>query len=310
MEIETISKLKTLIQTEAQKLGFSECAFVPVQKLVQFEEVYSNWIANEHHASMSYMERNVEKRINPELLVENAKTVIVFLHRYNGTNELLNSKYKIARYAYGSDYHKVIKDKLFLLAEIIDQYQPNSNVRCFTDSAPVLERAWAYLGGLGWFGKNSCLISQKHGSFFFISEIITSVEFEINNAKLAIDRCGSCSRCIDACPTSAINPNKTINSNKCISFHTIENKGEIPNEIKANIANQIFGCDICQQVCPWNRKAEQADDLQFQITENIKKLANEGINAFSSDEFKQKFKQSPISRAGFEKIQQNIEIGC
>jgi len=299
------SILSDKIQEEAQKLGFLECGFSSVRVLTAHEKKYQQWIENGHNASMDYMTRNTDKRINPGLLVENAQTVISLLYNYYSSEKLEGSPLKVARYAYGQDYHDVIKDKLRLLDQFIRELAGNVNQRCFVDSAPVLERAWAQNSGLGWIGKNSCLISRKHGSFFFIAEIITSlkVDFEESFVK---DYCGSCNKCIDACPTQAITADRTINSNVCISYQTIENRGNIPAELQGKLEYNIFGCDICQDVCPWNRKSSPNSEPLFALKEELKYMKLEDWKDLDEIKYQKLFKGSAVKRTKYFGLKRNV----
>ena len=218
---------------------------------------------------------------------------------------LTGSPLKLAKYAYGKDYHDVVKDKLSLLDQFIKNQSGDVTQRCFVDSAPVMERAWAQNSGLGWIGRNSCLISRKHGSFFFIAEIITSLELEHTHNTVK-DYCGSCQKCIEACPTKAITINRTINSNQCISYHTIENKRDIPSELAGKFENYIFGCDICQDVCPWNRKASIHSDPLFNPKTELQVMNIVDWQTLDEKKFQQLFNGSPIKRTKFSGLKRNI----
>jgi epoxyqueuosine reductase len=291
------------IRNEALRLGFADCGFSKVSELTELTDIYNNWTNNNYHATMTYMERNVEKRLNPALLVENAKTVISLLYNYF-TNEKPGGKYKISRYAYGTDYHDVIKAKLKVLDTFIKTVAGEVNQRYFVDSAPVLERAWAQKSGLGWIGKNTCLISRKHGSFVFIAEIITSLELDYDEPLK--DYCGDCHICIDACPTDAIKNNRLIDSNKCISFQTIENREEIDNTLKGKFNNYVFGCDICQEVCPWNKKAHPHNEPLFHLRDEINQLTKDKWEKMDENEFQRIFRKSAVKRTKFNGLKRNI----
>ena len=295
------------IREEATRLGFLDCGFSKVRYLDEHEPMYMDWLNHGHHATMDYMERNIDKRLDPALLVEGAKTVISLLYNYYTNENLTGSPLKISKYAYGKDYHDVIKDKLRMLEQFIRAQVGEVTQRCFVDSAPVLERAWAQNSGLGWIGRNSCLISRKHGSFFFVAEIITSLELEPTPQKVN-DYCGSCQRCIEACPTQAILPNRTINSNLCISFQTIENIGDISADLKGKFQNNIFGCDICQDVCPWNRKSILHREPLFSLSSSLKNMNEEGWKTLDEDTFRAIFKGSAVKRAKFSGIKRNISF--
>lgn len=295
------------IREEAIRLGFMDCGFSKARSLDEHESRYKDWLNQGHHATMDYMDRNIDKRLDPVLLVDGANTVISLLYNYYTNETLTGSPLKISKYAYGKDYHDVVKDKLRLLDQFIRKHAVEVNQRCFVDSAPVLERAWAQNSGLGWIGKNSCLISRKHGSFFFIAEIITSLELEPTLQKVN-DYCGSCQRCIEACPTQAITSNRTINSNRCISFQTIENKGDISIELKGKFQNNIFGCDICQDVCPWNRKSVSHSEPFFSLSSSLQNLTEEDWQSLDEDTFRKLFKGSAVKRAKFSGIKRNISF--
>jgi epoxyqueuosine reductase len=302
----TTTGLTEYVRNEALRLGFLDCGFARVRHLSEHENFYLEWLRKGNHASMEYMERNIDKRLNPALLVEGARSVVVFLHSYYPEKEL-RTKYKIARYAYGEDYHDVLKDKLRPIADGIAQHVPNVNQRIFTDSAPVLERAWAHEAGLGWFGKNSSLIHRKYGSFFFIAVLITSAEFDYNSPFCG-NYCGNCTACINACPTKAILTNRTINSRRCISYQTIENRGEMPFELKGKFAQNIFGCDICQEVCPWNKRSMIHNEPHFMPSNELSQLTDKALEQMTETAFKQIFRKSAIKRTKFEGLKRNISF--
>ena len=291
------------IRNEALSLGFADCGFSKVRELSEVKPVYNSWINNGYHASMEYMDQNTEKRLNPELLVENAKTVISLLYNYYTTDKL-EGEFRISRYAYGMDYHYVIKDKLKILDSYIKSLAENIQQRYFVDSAPVLERSWAQQSGLGWIGKNTCLISRKFGSFVFIAEIITSLELEYDEALK--DYCGDCRLCIDICPTEAITDKRLIDSNKCISYQTIENKDEIDNRLAGKLENYIFGCDICQDVCPWNKKAHPHNEPLFHLNNELKQMTNENWQQLGKNDFQRIFRKSAVKRTKFKGLKRNI----
>jgi epoxyqueuosine reductase len=294
------------IRAEAHRLGFAECGFAKVRALNEYEPAYARWLHGGYNGTMAYMERNQDKRLDPALLVEGAKTVISLLYNYYTTDHLNQSTYKIARYAYGTDYHEVLKTKLNELEVFIRQRAPSVIQRPFVDSAPVLERAWAQESGLGWIGKNTCLISRRHGSFMFISEIITSLELCYDEPLK--DYCGSCRKCIDACPTQAIVDGRLIDSNKCISFQTIENREEIPDHLSGKIKQYVFGCDICQEVCPWNTKAHPHSEPLFYLRDGIRDMTSEQWENMDEADYQQKFRKSAIKRAKFQGIKRNVNF--
>ena len=299
--------LKDKIHQEAIRLGFLDCSFSKIRTLDEHESRYMDWLNQGHHASMDYMERNIDKRLNPALLVEGANTVISLLYNYFIKETLNGSPLKIAKYAYGKDYHDVVKDKLELLDQFIRNQVDEVSQRCFVDSAPVLERAWAQNSGLGWIGKNSCLISRKHGSFFFIAEIITTLELEPSQNTVK-DYCASCQKCIESCPTQAITETRTINSNRCISYHTIENKGDIPTDLNGKFDDYIFGCDICQDVCPWNYKSRAHSEPLFNLNHELQMMTLTDWQTLDEAKYKQLFKGSPIKRTKFSGLKRNINV--
>lgn len=301
-----ISNITAFIRDEAFRIGFLDCGFSSVRKLHEHEERYQQWLSNEYHAGMEYMERNIDKRLDPSLLVDGAKTVISLLYNYFSSETLTGSHLKISKYAYGKDYHFVVKDKLAELDSFIRSFYPDVVQRCFVDSAPVLERAWAQNSGLGWIGKNSCLISRRYGSFFFICEIITSLELA-ETTETIHDYCANCTKCIDACPTQAITENRTINSSRCISYQTIENKGELSGEVKGKFGVLIFGCDICQDVCPWNRKSVPHSEPLFHLKDDLKQMTAEDWKNLDESKYQQLFQKSAVKRAKFSGIKRNID---
>lgn len=258
------------------------------------------------HGEMGYMERNFEKRIDPTILVEGAKSVISVLAYYNPGNPNVSViPPKISRYALGTDYHVVVKDMLFKLLELIRTKFGNVSGRAFVDSAPVLERAWAEKAGLGWIGKNGLLINQKLGSYVFIGELIVDLEIEPSN-ELAPNRCRTCTKCIDACPTEAIVAPKVVDARKCISYLTIEKKSNLTEEEKSILNGWCFGCDICQEVCPWNSKRYEAPNERLKIIPKIANLSPEKLISMSESDFTSTFGETSILRTGSLKFKQNI----
>jgi epoxyqueuosine reductase len=296
----------TLIKTEALRLGFDACGIAKAEALEEDRSRLLEWLNASYQADMKYMERNIDKRTDPGKLVDGAKSVIVVLQNYFPDKHNFKSDYKIAKYAYGEDYHIVLKEKLFSLFNFINKEIAPVKGRCFTDSAPVLERAWAVKAGLGWIGKNGNLLTRNFGSFVFIAEIIIDLELEYDTPNLR-DYCGSCNICVEQCPTGAIISPKVIDSNKCISYLTIENKKEIPQEFKGKTQNWIFGCDICQDVCPWNRKNKPGTEQRFIPDMKLTDFENTDWESLNQEEFDTFFLKSPISRAGLSGIKRNIE---
>ncbi|MCH1472891.1 MAG: tRNA epoxyqueuosine(34) reductase QueG, partial [Bacteroidia bacterium] len=259
---------------------------------------------NGYHGKMKWMENHFEKRINPTKLVPDSKSVISLLYNYYPETNFDDQKLKISKYAYGKDYHFVIKSKLKEFMSLIQDEIGQVSGRVYVDSAPVLDRAWAAKSGLGWIGKNSMLITKQKGSFYFIAEIIIDLELTPDNP--TTDHCGSCRACIDACPTDAIIDNKVIDSNKCISYLTIELKDQIPSSFKDKMEGWAFGCDICQDVCPWNRFSTPNKDEQFQSHPKLKELHKNEWTELTEEVFKDVFKKSALKRAGYMKFSNNL----
>ena len=301
-------QLSAFIKQEAASLGFGACGIAPATRLTEDETHLKGWLQKGFHSGMDYMRKHAELRINPELLVENAKSVIVFLYNYSPLEMMgENSPYLISAYAYGRDYHEVIREKLNILIIKLKEKVEEISIRGFVDSAPVLERAWATRAGLGWIGKNSMLISKRNGSYFFISELITDVELEYD-IPMGGNYCGDCSRCIDACPTAAITDLKTVDANKCISYLTIENKGEIPTKYKGKYEKWIFGCDICQQVCPWNRFSTPHNEPALEPPPALMEMQKEDWEQMDNEQYNILFKKSAVKRAKFAGLKRNIEF--
>lgn len=301
-------QLSAYIKQEAASLGFAACGLAPSERLDEDTRRLDDWLQKGFHAGMDYMQKHATLRAKPELLVENAKSVIVFLYNYYPSKMMdTDSSYLVSAYAYGQDYHEVIRKKLNILIAKLKEQIPEISIRGFVDSAPVLERAWATRAGLGWIGKNSMLISRRNGSYFFISELITDVELEYDKP-MGGNYCGDCSRCMDACPTSAITDLKTVDANKCLSYLTIENKGEIPEAFKGKYDKWVFGCDICQQVCPWNRYSTPHNEPAFIPTSGLMELKKEDWEQMDIEHYKILFKKSAVKRAKFAGLKRNIEF--
>ncbi|SHF07035.1 epoxyqueuosine reductase [Mariniphaga anaerophila] len=297
------------IKAKSKELGFLDCAIIPAGFLEEESGHFHSWLDAGMNGEMGYMSRNIEKRLNPQLLVENAKTVIVVLLNYfPKATQNDDSAPVLSKYAYGIDYHFVMKDKLKELLRFIRKEITPCNGRPFVDSAPVLERAWARRGGLGWVGKNSNLISVLYGSFFFIGELILDVELPYDNPKPVADHCGTCTRCIDACPTKAIANNRVIDARKCISYQTIELKGELDKNLKGQFENRVFGCDICQDVCPWNLKSEPNNTSEFTPVPKLLELTHNEWHNMDRPLFNQLFKNSAVKRTGFKGLKRNLEF--
>jgi len=300
--------LSDLIKTKAKALGFYSCGISKATHLPEDAEHLSKWLQDGKHAEMTYMENHFEKRTDPRKLMEGTKSVISVLFNYYPEKQLPDqNNYKISKYAYGTDYHFVLKKKLKDLITFINTEEPGVNARAFVDSAPVLDRAWAAKSGLGWIGKNTCLITKEQGSYFFIGEIITDQELDYDK-KVVPNHCGGCSRCIDACPTNALKE-YTLDSNKCISNWTIEYKGkEIPEKFEGNFRDWIFGCDICQDVCPWNRLSEPHNEPEFKLSDQLLKITKPEWEKLTEERFSEIFKNSPVKRTGYKGLKRNIRF--
>ena len=301
------SEYTAKIKSAADALGFLSCGISQADFLEDEAPRLEQWLNQGHHGSMSYMERHFDKRLDPRLLVPGAKSVVSLLLNYHTDKKQADPKApKISSYAYGKDYHFVIKEKLKELMQIIHREIGEVNGRVFVDSAPVMDKAWAAKSGLGWLGKNTNLISKKVGSFFFIAELIIDLELDYDTP--VTDHCGSCTACIDACPTDALLQPYQIDGSKCISYLTIELKENIPTEFKGQMDNWAFGCDICQTVCPWNRFATPHDEPAFEPQEELLNLTKSEWQEMTSVVFNQVFKNSAVKRTKFEGLKRNIKF--
>ena len=294
------------IKEEAYRLGFEHVGFSKADFLEEEAPRLEQWLANNYHGKMAYMENWFDKRLDPRLLVDDAKTVISLLLNYYPSQQQNTAAPQISKYAYGRDYHFVIKEKLKELLYFIQENVGEVNGRAFVDSAPVLDRAWAKKSGLGWIGKNGNLINPKSGSFYFIAELI--VDLELPTDAPIRDYCGTCTRCIDACPTQAIISPKVVDGSKCISYFTIELKEQIPPSYNGKFDNWAFGCDTCQDVCPWNRFSKSTNEKDFIPDDNRLSWTRSEWEEITEDVFKKVFKDSPISRAGYDKLKNNLKI--
>ncbi|MBP9688871.1 MAG: tRNA epoxyqueuosine(34) reductase QueG [Bacteroidia bacterium] len=298
----------SIIKNKAKELGFFEVGFSKADFLTSEATKFENWLNNNRHGQMQYMANNFDKRLDPRLLVDGAKTVISLMYNYFTPIKQKDSNgLKISKYAYGNDYHEVIKAKLHELLAWIRENIGEVSGRAFVDSAPVLERAWAAKSGLGWIGKNGNLINKGSGSFYFLSELIIDLPL-MDDSNLVTNHCGTCTACIDACPTQAILSNSVIDGSKCISYFTIELKEEIPNSLKGKFENWIFGCDICQDVCPWNRFAKPNNEPQFTPVNEIIENKVEDWIEITEDVFRKVFKKSPLKRTKYNGLKRNIDF--
>jgi epoxyqueuosine reductase len=301
----TITEKSNLIKSLANDAGFNACGIAEIKQLDQDAIYYKKYLDEGFHAGMDYLLKNFEMRTNPGLYFENSKSVIVVLLNYNPfIYPFENKKMKIARYSLGTDYHDVIKKKLILLFNGIKKYLGATQGHLFVDSGTVLEKTWAREAGLGWIGHNSLLMDKKLGSYNFIGCIITDLELEYD--KQVEESCGNCKLCIDACPTKAIVKPKVINARKCISYNTIETKADIPEEIASKMHGWIYGCDICQEVCPWNRKTGLSTTPDFNPISDLYLMKNEDWMNLSPERFKKLFANSPVKRIKFDKLKRNI----
>lgn len=302
------SKYSQLIKAEAKRLGFMACGISKATFLEEEAPRLENWLLKNHHGEMKYMENYFDKRLDPRLLVDDAKSVISLSLNYFTEEKQKDPKApKISKYAYGQDYHTVIKEKLKELLFFIEQEIGAVSGRAFVDSAPVLDRAWAKKSGIGWIGKNSNLISKQNGSFFFLAELIIDLELDYDNP-FQTDHCGTCTRCLDACPTDAIIAPQVVDGTKCISYLTIELKNEIPNQFKDKMDNWMFGCDICQDVCPWNRFSKVHEEDAFKPDSGLLELDANALTEITDEVFKKIFKGSAVKRTKLTGLKRNIDF--
>lgn len=301
------NKYRNFIKEQAKRLGFLSCGIAKAEFLEEEAPRVEKWLKKGYHGKMHYMENHFDKRLDPRLLVEGAKSVISLSYNYFPENQQKSKEYKLSKYAYGQDYHYVIKDKLKELLQLINDEIGEVSGRCFVDSAPVLERSWAERSGLGWNGKNSLLIQKQEGSFFFLAELIVDIELSYDYP-FQTDHCGSCTRCIDACPTQAILSNSTVDGSKCISYLTIELKDAIPNEFKNKTEGWMFGCDICQDVCPWNRFSKPHSEPLFNPHKELLEMDTRDWQELTQETFGKIFKKSAVKRTKFSGLQRNIKF--
>jgi epoxyqueuosine reductase len=299
-------KYSTFIKSEALRLGFLSCGISKSGFLEEEAPRLENWLNQNHHGQMSYMENHFDKRLNPNLLVDDAKSVVSLLLNYYPAETQNDDSYMISKYAYGQDYHFVIKEKLNALLYSIQKNIGEVTGRAFVDSAPVLDKAWAAKSGLGWIGKNSNLITKSVGSFYFIAELIIDLELEYDNP--TTDHCGTCTACIDACPTEAIVAPYVVDGSKCISYFTIELKENIPSEMKGKFNDWAFGCDICQDVCPWNKFSKAHNEPLFSPHPDLLSMTKKDWEEITEETFKKVFKNSAVKRTKLEGLKRNIDF--
>jgi epoxyqueuosine reductase len=296
------------IKSVAARLGFHYCGIAKAVKLEDDARRLEQWLNKGLQGSMQYMENYFDLRVDPRKLVPGAKSVITLLLNYFPSEFQQQEAPKISKYAYGKDYHEVIREKLNHLLQLIKRDIGDVHGRGFVDSAPVLERSWAAKSGAGWIGKNGNLITMRQGSYFFIATLITDLDLFADDA-FAKDYCGTCRKCIDACPTNAILENKVIDGSRCISYFTIELKDAIiPAEMKNKFENWMFGCDICQDVCPWNRFSKPTAEIAFKPIPEILNLSTEEWEHMNEEAFKKVFRSSPLKRAKYKGIQRNLKF--
>jgi len=297
-----------LIKEEAKRLGFSHIGIAKAERMDKEARLLEQWLNEKKHGKMHYMENHFEKRIDPTKLVPGSKSVISLLYNYFPSTEQEDSAApKISKYAYGKDYHFIIKDKLKSFLQYIQQEIGEVSGRCFVDSAPVLERDWAVRSGVGWMGKNTMLIHPKKGSYFFLAELIIDLELLYDNP--IQDYCGTCTKCIDACPTDAISPQGYImDGSKCISYFTIELKEAIPEAFKGQFENWMFGCDICQEVCPWNRFSTPHEEPAFEPHPDLLTMKKRDWEELTKEVFNELFRKSAVKRTKYDGLKRNIEF--
>ncbi len=298
-----------IIKSIANELEFSFCGIAKAEFLKEEAPRLEQWLKRGYAGQMGYLEKNFDKRLDPRLLVPEAKSVVSLVYNYYPKKDLATnnlSNLKTAKYAYGEDYHFVVKDKLKLFMTRIQTGIGEVSGRVFVDSAPVHERAWAKKAGLGWIGKNSLLLNRSMGSFFFLAELILDLELEYDGP--VKDYCGSCTACMDACPTDAIPQPYVVDGSKCISYFTIELKEEIPQEVKGKFDNWIFGCDVCQDVCPWNRFAKPHNEPRFEPHSDLEKMKTEDWQEITEEVFQKLFNKSAVKRTKFSGLKRNIKF--
>lgn len=307
--METTSKQNVeRIRSKALELGFLDCGFSRAGFLAEEKERLLNWLHEGMNGEMGYMANHLDKRLDPRLLVENARSVISVLLNYFPSEKQSDPEAPVlSKYAYGTDYHFVMKDKLSELLKFIQSDIAPCEGRCFVDSAPVLDRAWAARAGLGWIGKNTNLLSIEHGSFFFIGQLIIDLELSATD-KVVRDHCGNCTRCIDACPTQAIVAPYLLDARKCISYQTIENRGEIDPALEGKFQDRVFGCDICQDVCPWNLKSKPHREPAFIPSVELMHLTRAEWEEMDKPTFNNLFRNSAIKRTRFEGLKRNLRF--
>lgn len=294
------------IKAEAKRLGFMSCGISKAGFLESEAPRLDNWLNENRNGQMAYMENHFDKRLDPTLLVPGAKSVVSLLLNYFPEQTQIANTYKISKYAYGTDYHLIIKDKLKELLQAIQTEIGEIDGRAFVDSAPVLDKAWAAKSGLGWIGKNSNLLTKTVGSFYFIAELIIDLELDYDHA--VTDHCGSCTACLDACPTKAIVAPYVVDGSKCISYFTIELKEQLPAEMKGSFSDWVFGCDICQDVCPWNKFSKPHSEPLFNPHPDLLSMTKKDWENITEETFRAVFKDSAVKRTKFSGLTRNIDF--
>lgn len=303
----SIHKNTSLIKNKAKQLGFSYVGISKADFLTEEAPRLEKWLKEERHGKMTYMENHFDKRLDPRLLLDGAKSVISLSLNYYPKESQRVDSYKISKYAYGQDYHHVIKNKLKTLIQFITKEIGAVNGRGFVDSAPVLDKAWAKKSGIGWLGKNNNLINKQSGSFFFIAELIVDLELEEDGP--VKDYCGTCTKCVDACPTDAIYEPYKVDGSKCISYLTIELKDSLlPNEFKNKMNDWMFGCDICQDVCPWNRFSTPTQENLFSGDSRLLNYSKKEWHEITQEVFSEIFRKSPVKRTKYEGLKRNLDF--
>ncbi|WP_299776930.1 tRNA epoxyqueuosine(34) reductase QueG [uncultured Formosa sp.] len=299
-------KYTSLIKTEAKRLGFLSCGISKAEFLEAEAPRLERYLEQDFHGQMQYMENHFDKRLDPTKLVEGSKSVVSLLLNYYPQDFQKEDTFKLSKYAYGVDYHFVIKEKLKEFLHTIQTEIGEVHGRAFVDSAPVLDKAWAAKSGLGWIGKHSNLLSQQVGSFYFIAELIIDLELDYDG--ITTDHCGTCTKCIDACPTQAITEPYVVNGSKCISYFTIELKDQLPESEKGKFEDWMFGCDICQDVCPWNRFSKPHNEPLFNPHPDLLTMTKHDWEDISADVFQDLFRKSAVKRTKFTGLKRNIDF--
>ena len=301
-----ISSYTVLLKEKAKQLGFLSCGISRADFLEEEAPRLEAWLKKDMQGEMQYMENHFDKRLDPRKLVDGARSVVSLLYNYYPSEKQPDDTYKISKYAYGEDYHLVIKDKLRELHAFIEEEIGEVHGRAFVDSAPVMDKAWAAKSGLGWIGKNSNLLTRQVGSFYFIAELILDLELEYDTP--TTDHCGSCTACIDACPTQAIVQPYVVDGSKCISYLTIELRNEIPDAFRGQMDDWIFGCDVCQDVCPWNRFSKPHREPLFNPHPNLLEMEREQWEEITEEVFRKVFRKSAVKRTKYSGLKRNIDF--